>query len=662
MPVPIEIPDTVVKKIARGFAIRKINRLLTSLRNWIDVMPKLQLPQKNAAAMLAFYAWAMDMAPDFVPVVEKLVQRFKKEIPKGSMTLRDMIYLNMADGLINLHYEVYEEAINKFTLAEFGATHAEDSELQIVAWYYLGRSYLKTANYKTALSYMQQSKALDQLSGQPKRAAVTKSIEGLVHLLLGGNDVAEILFDEAEAVLKGNENDNAEVHGNLCMFRARIKRRQGNYDAAENKYKEGITFYEKRDRDHRNIARACVHLAVIKRILALGLEKEKVHGDEEFKLKQAKMRSYWGEALGYLSRAEKIYAPYPDRNNQGLAKVHITRALLYLDMGLYRNGKYFGDSEREARTAFNLGEQKRDNLVISKARTIQCRLALLDSHEERKEGKERDLRAINFANEAVSSAEETEYPRLQARAYIWQGQARLKILRDPSGAKKCLIAASHLLSSEDRDSLRDELEDLKEEIEGFEEPTTPIVTLTLSDLIKPISKDIGEFIAETKSAREKGDPQTARNSKPETKCYFRQIMDEAEEDAIRHLHGFMGSVHQVHVNWHVNAQTVRAAISTYTLTKSSLQDFERYLTDAVLKDTLDRKEKSLANKKSLAKLRLEILKGLAKLENQEVLGEAKFIGMISKEIGYLRAVALKPIIRKCVERQRERAVANGESL
>jgi len=252
-----QIPDSVVKEIAEGYASREINRVLTTLGTWSPSMSKLTLPQKNAGAMLAFFAWAMDMAPTFVPIVEPLVQRFKEEVPKVSMTLRDLVYLNMAEGLLNLHYERYEEALANFKLAEFDAAQTEDTELQLVAKYYLGRVFLKTAAYRRALPYIQDSKKLDH---QPKRVAVTKSIEGLLHLLLGETEEAEILLNEAEAALKGNENDNAEVHGNICMFRARIKRREGQYTEAEVKYNEGIIFYEKRDKHHRNIARACVRL------------------------------------------------------------------------------------------------------------------------------------------------------------------------------------------------------------------------------------------------------------------------------------------------------------------------------------------------------------------------------------------------------------------
>jgi hypothetical protein len=128
-------------------------------------------------------------------------------------------------------------------------------------------------------------------------------------------------------------------------------------------------------------------------------------------------------------------------------------------------------------------------------------------------------------------------------------------------------------------------------------------------------------------------------------------MDQVEEDVIRYLYGFMGSVNQVQENWHINRLKVSGAISTYVLTKSSLRELAGRLNDDVLKDTLDRKEKSLANKKKpaqlkkqLAQLRAEILKELAKLEDQEVLGEANFIGLLSKAIGYRRAVALKPVI------------------
>lgn len=646
-----QIPDSVVKEIAGGYASREINRVLATLGTWSPSMSKLTLPQKNAGPMLAFFAWAMDMAPTFVPIVETLVRRFKEEVPKISMTLCDLVYLNMAEGLLNLHYGRYENAIANFELAEFGADQTEDTELQIVAKYYLGRVFLKTASYRRSLPYIRDSKKLDH---QPKRSAVTKSIEGLLHLLLGETEEAELLLNEAEAALRGSESDDAEVRGNICMFRARIKRRLGQYVEAEKKYNEGIGFYEQRDKHHRNIARACVHLAVIKRGQAVDFADEKPGNDGARKMNNEKMKACWLEAHRYLTRAERIYNLNLERNTQEIAKAKIARALLFLDMGIYSDKKFLGEAERIAGKAFHLGQQKNDNLVISKVRTVQCRLALLEQHRGH------DLRALNLANEAVAYAEETDYPRLKARAYIWQGQAHLRVLHDPLAAKKSLHAASTLLCDEDRDSLRYEFNELKEDIESYQNPAEPIVELRLSDLIKPISNDIEGIFAKTKKSHGKKESQATTDQEPEAKCYLRQIMDEVEEHVIRYLHGYTGNVNQVYEIWRVGRPKVRAAIATYALTESSLREITGRLDDTALQNSLDANEKNGVNQKTLARLKSEILKRLTKLKDQEVLGEANFIGLVSKAIGYRRAIALKPIIVECAKRPK--LGANGEPV
>lgn len=88
------------------------------------------------------------------------------------------------------------------------------------------------------------------------------------------------------------------------------------------------------------------------------------------------MKACWIEAHKYLTRAERIYNLNPERNTQGSAKAQIARALLFLDMGIYSDKKFFGDAERMVGKALHLGYRKNDNLVMSKARTVRSRRPL----------------------------------------------------------------------------------------------------------------------------------------------------------------------------------------------------------------------------------------------------------------------------------------------
>src|SRR5215813_9305168 len=340
-----EIPDSVVQQLADDVANRMIDHALGILDEWDRRIFNLRLPQRNTAALAAYFAWAIDIIPSYVSIVEKLIHLFEDNVSKGAMTLLDLVYLDIAQGLVNLHHERYDEAIRQFELAKSGADRVQHHELMIVTRYYIGRGYLKNANHEKALFYIRSAKYLDDPAGRHMRVAVIESVEGLILLLLGKTGEAETLFDRAETTLRGNVASDNLVLGNLCLFRARIARRKGNYDEAEKLLLEGIAYY-KQTTPQRNIARAYIHLASIYRLKALELEEEVCSSQAQKQIKQHR-----SQALAFLEKAEAIHCADCERYQQQIGKVFITRASVFFD------NWQFGDAERNAKDAFDLGQQ-----------------------------------------------------------------------------------------------------------------------------------------------------------------------------------------------------------------------------------------------------------------------------------------------------------------
>lgn len=613
-----EIQDSVVQEIEEAFVSRRIRYAGNILNEWLDVMPTLRLPQKNAAAMVDYFAWAMYLDPGFVPVVETLICRFKENIPRGSMPLLDLVHLNIAEGIVKLRLEQYSEAISHFEQAIYYADGSQHHNLMIVARYYLARGYLKSASYDKALTCVQSSREFAQQAGPIERVAMIESLEGLIRLLRGNTEKAERLFERAEAGLKGREEDHLIEYGNLCLFRFRIARRRGDYIEAEKKLRQGITYYERHDPHHRNIARACTHLAVVYRLKAKQLESEKRSPEIVKKIGQNQ-----NEALEFLKKAEEIYNMDPRRSQQGLSKVHITRASVLRDMWSLR------DARQEVDEAFRLGQQKNDNLVMARARIVQCKIALQDGQY--------NLRTLELVEEAVRYSKATEYPRLQARALICQGMARLRVLDDVLGAEKCRSDADSLLSGyNDRDYMRDELNELKEEIAGFYSPDTPVVTRSMSDLVKFMPSK-----AVIPGAR-------AKNGDPEAKCDFEQIIDEIEEEILRHLLGLVGGrVARVAATWHVGAAKVLRAARTFMITEESLQKLVVMLSGNTLQIPDEKKN--------------QILRGLAELKGEKVLGQASFISRLKQSIGHEETNLFKAAILENVETSKFESGSDDES-
>ena len=348
-------------------------------------------------------------------------------------------------------------------------------------------------------------------------------------MLLSENADAERLFDEVEDILSGCAEDHLIDLGNLCLFRFRIARRRGQYDEAEKRLKQGLAFYQQCTPPHRNIARVYTHLALIYRLKARALEGEKKTPkiDEE-------ILQYREQALACLQNAEEIYQGDPVRNHQGLGKVWSTRAGVFFDSWDLKN------AEEEVGRAFRLAQEKNDNLVMARARIIQCRIALREN--------KLTLRTLELAENAVRYAAATEYPRLQARAWVMQGMALLRCCDEVFGAEKCRDEAAHLLGQDDQDYLRDELDELTEEVEAMRSPDNIVIKRTLSDLI-----NFRLSVKEDSGAKPK-------NGDPEARCDFQQIIEEIEEEILRCLLGLVhGRVQKVCNIWRVGAAKVRRA-------------------------------------------------------------------------------------------------------
>lgn len=619
--MPTRISDDAILEIREAVASGETEHAMDILEKWRNEKHLLRFPHGNAAALAAYFAWAVDLDSDYLSSAEDLIAHLD-EIPKGSMTLLQLTYLDIAKGLIKLRYERYEEALEHFNLAKFGAKRSNDTELLTVSYYCLARCHLKHANYEKSLFFLKRGQSLDIKSNRRKRAATVDVLEGLVYLLINQTEKAESLFDRAEEQLRGSEDDNVIVSGNLCMFRARIARRRRNYDESEKLYEKSIVFYEKRDVCHRNIARAYIHLAIICRLKALDIEKELIYRrsrsnssallppgletHEEWKAVRGEMMSridlLRGEAFRHLKKAEAIYGTDPERHHQGRSKILNVRAQLYFDMSNHK------EAEKSAWEALRLGRQTGDNLMMSKSFITLCMLALDmdDPHEKR---------AIQFADSAVKYAQSTEHPRLQARAIIWQGQARLSLLNDVQGAKDCLDEAEGLLIRDDQDYLKDDLNDLQEALDRYRSHESEVIRRTLSDLINYT-------------------PDDSDGDDSEGKCDLQQLVDEFEEEILRRLYGLEGGViAKVKNKWRTSPKKVRQAISTHKITDHSLQ---------VLRSKLD-------EKKVERKLCEEILKKLASLENHEVIGQANLVRLVKKTIGYNLTVSLKDDILDSVE-------------
>jgi hypothetical protein len=202
-----------------------------------------------------------------------------------------------------------------------------------------------------------------------------------------------------------------------------------------------------------------VNAAYVKRLMATDLNVGSDHRHSRGTLNSRYLK-LTRDALELLKRAGDIYANLHHQGGTGL--VLVNSGFLHLDRG---------DIEKacmEADLAFELGEEKKDLILMTRSRTLQSAVNRARS-EEQLDGDEDAYtyakRAVELADQAVEIARKTENRRLLAEALIGRGLAALdEQNRDVQMARLCASEIETLLKEVDRDHLFKELGELKERI------------------------------------------------------------------------------------------------------------------------------------------------------------------------------------------------------
>ena len=129
------------------------------------------------------------------------------------------------------------------------------------------------------------------------------------------------VLDEAKAHLA--DTDDALSLGNIESARGRMERQAGKYTEALEHFDSAVELYARRDPNHRNLARALVNAASVKRLIALQLRKridaraarteareEEVSPARGTAGDLARYTQICSEALEQLQRAGEIYAQH----------------------------------------------------------------------------------------------------------------------------------------------------------------------------------------------------------------------------------------------------------------------------------------------------------------------------------------------------------------
>jgi tetratricopeptide (TPR) repeat protein len=464
-----EITDEFLAQLKEDLVCRRVGRGMTRLQAHQELFTSFDPERKNAARFAGYLAQWADIGFQRPTLVKEIVSRFTKSI-RSRLPLQDYLYLRLAEGMIAMAAEATEEAFHHLDFVLGLEEQIDDKELLSIANFWKGRCLRMKGEYDPALHFAVKGRELATELGHEPMAAVMRVLESWLFFQKGNTRQARQILQEAEAVLK--QTDDYLTVGNIQSSYGRIARRQGRYQHAIEYFTAAIAQYRQRDPRHRNVARTLTNLASSKRLIALHLLR-KIDADAARRRKAAKrgrtsedeakgqnrsrLQQLRSEALAELEEAAAIYQEY--RNHHGLGSVHLNYGYLHLDNGDLE------DADAEAKTAYHLGEEKGDHILMARSRLLDCMIENVRVEEEIGESAEPGTharQAQDCAQEAIELARHTQNRRLLADSYIWQGLTFCnRFFDDPDSARHSYDQAIALSKGVHADGTWEDLETLK---------------------------------------------------------------------------------------------------------------------------------------------------------------------------------------------------------
>jgi len=446
------------RRVAEGFAL---------LRRSGGVIAKLEPSEPDAAAIVVRLAQWVDLGYRDVAFLATLTERFLTE-HRARMRVAEFLQLRMAEAFCALGEENLDRAIEVSDFVLQAEGELGDECLAAIAHFWRGRAHRKKGEYEQAKKHIVKGREMMQALHADKLAAVIQIQESWLLFQTGHLSEALRLLDEAKAQLAGT--DDALSLGNIESARGRMERQAGKYTEALAHFDQAVDLYAERDPNHRNLARALVNAASVKRLMALQLKKRidaratKTGARQEGSTSAKRTASYLarytqicGEALEQLQRAGEIYAQH--HYYSGTASALVSAGYLHLDGGNIELGA------SEALKAYNLASDKQDHIHMARARTLQSIAENMRVDEQLGEDADAAVyanHASRYADDAIRLAELTENRRLIAEAYAARGMVYANdFFQEWDEAKRCLDYATARLGPEQHDHLWDDLMALK---------------------------------------------------------------------------------------------------------------------------------------------------------------------------------------------------------
>jgi tetratricopeptide (TPR) repeat protein len=452
------MPSELIEGLRDDLRNRRIGSGMSRLdQSWVRT-GRLDPTHPDAAGLLCYVSQWVDAGWRDIDVIQDGLSAFPKGRRVG-LSVLDYAYVLMAEGVVWVAEENIERALANFNLVLSLRSEISDKEILALSHFWSSRCNRKSGEYDQALDHVSDACRLALEDGAGPMAATMRVAESWLLFQKSRTKDALKMLGDAEAVLR--ETDDYITRGNIQSSYGRMYRREGRYDLALRHFFQAIEEYGKRDSEHRNLARTLANMGYVERLIALQLRKridsdaaQRKRSEPELRREYEHMRA---QALAHLDRASEIY--HLHANHRGAGTVCVNRGHLHLDSGdLYK-------ADDEARQAYALGEQKKDYILMARARLLECMVENTKLEEEIEDPAWVAHLALEAAKEAVEMARRTENRRLLSRSLIWHG---LTICNTSPGsldaAREISEQATVLLRNEVQDHIWDDLQILKAKV------------------------------------------------------------------------------------------------------------------------------------------------------------------------------------------------------
>ena len=463
--------EALVSELRENLASRHIAQGIALLESHAALLGALDPQQPNAARLLGHLAQWVDVGFSDPTQLKKVLSRFEAS-PRSHCSVRDYLYFRIAQGMIAMAEESADAAIAHFDFVAGLSEELDDPQSLAILCFWKGRCLRKKGEYDEALTWTLRGRDLALELGHARMAAVMRVVESWLLFQKGKSREAANILQELQPILE--QTDDYVTLGNIHSSYGRIARREGRYQKAVEHFTRAIEEYKKRDPQHPNLARSLANMALAKRGIALQLRRKIDKSAERRRKSSAKgttkdstvaqdrqlLQQLREEALAHLDDANAIYLHHPNRHGAGTA--HLNAGYIYLD------NDDFDRAEAKAGVAYQLGEEKRDYILMGRARVLQCMTENARVDEGIAESADPGAharRALESIQEAVELAKHTQNHRLLASAYLWQGLTHSNAFFDnPEAARESYDLAVAWNRSNHPDNMWEDLQMLKSKV------------------------------------------------------------------------------------------------------------------------------------------------------------------------------------------------------